>query len=573
MEKLLNKNLQTQRNQVSEIVKQLHDLTVQIGHKELAQTVSDLRNRIDEPFMFVIAGEVKVGKSSFINALLSTGKEICKVAPHPMTDTIQQIIYGEQEETIEINPYLKKIFQPVDILKEIAIVDTPGTNTIVEHHQEITERFIPAADLIVFVFESKNPYRQSAWDFFDYIHKDWHKKIIFVLQQKDLMPANDLATNIQGVKDYADKKGIAAASVFAVSAKQELEGQLEESGFRQIKQYIYDNITGGKAPVLKLHNNIATSRNINQRIFKGVQLRKEQWEADIAFRAEIKETLDKQAQKSNHQVATLVENLQAGYDRITNKTENELNDGLSFFTLVKRSISSIFSKQASAKDWLNGVAKNLETGLELELKNKLNDGVIDIADSIQQMGKMIDLKLQSSQNILKNNHDIFSDIAERRANVLRDLQQAFSKFLSRSENFQDEELFPTDNTISPNLATGSGIAIVGALLTGLTNGAVFDITGGILTAVGLVFAGVSIGYQRRKIMKGYREEIAKGREELTFEVTTKLNNYIDKIKERIDNNFDEFDGLLNEEEKTIQSLENNHQSIEKQLKGIEQQIS
>ena len=119
------------------------------------------------------------------------------------TDTIQQIVYGEQEEIISINEYLKRIHQPVEILKEIAIVDTPGTNAIIQHHQEITESFIPASDLIVFVFEAKNPYRQSSWEFFDYIHDEWRKKIIFVLQQKDLMNESDLEVNKKGVVDYA----------------------------------------------------------------------------------------------------------------------------------------------------------------------------------------------------------------------------------------------------------------------------------------------------------------------------------------------------------------------------------
>ncbi|MEK7256748.1 MAG: dynamin family protein, partial [Bacteroidota bacterium] len=170
MPEIINQKLHSLRSQVSQIVKDLHDLTTEIGHEELARTVSDLRNRIEEPFMFVIVGEVKAGKSSFINALLSTGKEICRVAPQPMTDTIQQVVYGEKEAEVVLSPYLKKIYQPVEILREIAIVDTPGTNTIVEHHQEITERFVPASDLIVFVFEAKNPYRQSAWEFFDFIH-------------------------------------------------------------------------------------------------------------------------------------------------------------------------------------------------------------------------------------------------------------------------------------------------------------------------------------------------------------------------------------------------------------------
>jgi predicted GTPase len=152
----------------------LLDVTQNIGHEKLGITILELKDQLQAPFTFVIVGEVKAGKSSFINALLDTDKEICKVAPMPMTDTIQQIVYGEQEQIIDINPYLKKITQPVEILKEIAIVDTPGTNTIVDHHQEITERFIPYSDLIVFVFEAKNPYRQSSWEFFDYINADWH---------------------------------------------------------------------------------------------------------------------------------------------------------------------------------------------------------------------------------------------------------------------------------------------------------------------------------------------------------------------------------------------------------------
>lgn len=177
---MLNQRTQALRVRIEDAIKDLHDLTQAIGHKALATTVGELRNRMSEPYMFVIVGEVKAGKSSFVNALLE--QEICAVAPQPMTDTIQQILFGEQPETVVVNPYLKKIFLPADILRDIAIVDTPGTNSIVERHQEITEGFIPASDLVIFVFEAKNPYRQSAWDFFEFIHTDWHKKIIFVLQ-------------------------------------------------------------------------------------------------------------------------------------------------------------------------------------------------------------------------------------------------------------------------------------------------------------------------------------------------------------------------------------------------------
>src|SRR5690606_6038391 len=147
--------------------------------------------------------------------------------------------------------YLKKIYRPIEILKEIAIVDTPGTNTIVAHHQEITERFIPYSDLIVFVFEAKNPYRQSSWDFFDFIDVEWHRKVIFILQQKDLVNDSDLQVNINSVYDHAKNKGISQPHVFAVSAKLEQEKQTNISGFKEVKDYIAQNITSGKIPLLK----------------------------------------------------------------------------------------------------------------------------------------------------------------------------------------------------------------------------------------------------------------------------------------------------------------------------------
>lgn len=568
MEKLLNQSLKTYRVKIDDLVRQLHDLTVQIGHTELASTVSDLCNRINEPFMFVIVGEVKAGKSSFVNALLGTGKEICKVAPQPMTDTIQQILYGETEEIISINENLKKIFQPIEILKEIAIVDTPGTNAIIKHHQEITENFIPASDLIVFVFEAKNPYRQSAWDFFDYIHSDWRKKIVFVLQQKDLMNQQDLNVNINGVKEYAAKKGIMDPNVFAVSAKQEIEGDETNSGFLPIRDYIADNITGGKAPVLKLQNNIKTSKNINERIYRGVLDRKQQNLADKEFRLDIKGTLEEQAIKSNKQVATLVENLLGGYDKITRKTEDDLKEGLSFGSLIKRQFSSIFTSGTSAKDWLDQLTKDFETDLNTILKDKLNDGVVDLAESIQQMAKIIDLKIQNSQTILKNNHEIFSAIAEKRSNILRELQAAFKSFLSRSENFADQELFPDSDNLMPNMAAGGGIAVIGIILATVTNGMVFDITGGVLSTIGLLFAGVSVGLKRRKVINGFQAEIAKGRLRIEEEVSGKLNSYVKHIKNRIDANFGSFDEMLGNEAKQIASLENKHKALEGNLEEM-----
>lgn len=571
MSRLIDAHIQAGRARLEETIKNLHELTIRIGHEEMTETVSDLRGRIFEPFMFVIVGEVKAGKSSFINALLATGEEIAKAAPQPMTDVIQQIMYGSERQEVMINPYLKQLLIPVEILKEIAIVDTPGTNTIVDHHQEITERFIPSSDLIVFVFESKNPYRQSAWDFFDYIHKDWQKKIVFVLQQKDLMPEDDLQVNINGVKEYAVKKGIENPTVFAVSAKLDMEGKTTESGFGPLRQYIANNITGGQAPKLKLVNSIETAQTINSRIADGLENRRLQFVADTDFRTDVRETLDNQAAKSNKQVDLMTENLLLTYDKITRKKLEELRAGLSMFGLMKRSIASTFTKTPGAKDWLEQLAADLEKELNTQLRIRLNEGVVDLADSIQQMTRIIDLKLASSKTILRNDDELFSNIAERRENVLRDLQDQFNRFVSRTENFTDDALFADRENISPNLAAGTGIAAIGVILMALSSLPVFDITGGLLTSIGILFAGFSTRGKRRRIITEFEQEITSGREQLGEELESRLKAYILQLRTRIEDNFKRFDEMLEREANTLKILEGQYHEVEKELTTLKEE--
>ena len=570
---LINKDLNIYRPLVDEAVKDLHALVSEIGHEELKKTTNDLRNRINEPFMFVIVGEVKAGKSSFINALLETDKEVCKVSPAPMTDTIQQILYGETEQVVTVNPFLKKLYYPIEILREIAIVDTPGTNTIVANHQAITEDFIPACDLVVFVFECKNPYRQSAWEFFDFIHADWRKKVIFILQQKDLMPPNDLEINEKGVREYAEKKGINEPTVFSVSAKLELEGNKYDSGFHQVKDYIYRNITGGKAPMLKLQNNVSTSQNIAEKVGSGIKIRREQFVADTEFRRDIKQTLEGQALKSNKQVDILKENLLNAYDKITGKYEAELREGLSFGSLIKRSFSGIFGDTQNAKTWLEELSANLQKDLQTEMKDRLDDSVNDLAESIQQMAKIIDLKIRNSKTVLKDDYEIFSDIADRRSNVLKELQEAFQKFMSRAENFKETGLLSDKgSSISPSITMGSGAAVIGLVVMAVAQTAAIDITGGVITTLGLAFAGITIGIQRGKILTTFTAETAKGREKLENAIDERLKSYVNQIKLRIDSNFASFDAMIENEENQLVQMEEKHLKISTRLKDLEHNL-
>ena len=97
------------------------------------------------------------------NALLA--REICKVAPSPCTDEIQEITYGEATGTEILGPRWKRLRQPIPLLNWIAIVDTPGTNAIIREHQAITEEFVPRSDLVLFITSADRPFTESERSF------------------------------------------------------------------------------------------------------------------------------------------------------------------------------------------------------------------------------------------------------------------------------------------------------------------------------------------------------------------------------------------------------------------------
>jgi len=444
----------------------------------------------------------------------------------------------------------------------------------VAHHQEITEQFIPVSDLIIFVFEAKNPYRQSAWDFFDFIHVEWRKKIIFVLQQKDLLNAEDLVVNVNGLYNMAQRKGIEKPEIFCVSAKEELEGLEDQSGFYGVRQYILNNVTGGKSKFEKIKNNIDAADNILEKINTKLENRKKQFNLDKTFRNDIHETLNHQENKSYNQVDLLIENLVNVYKKNTSNTKFELEKGLSFGSLIKRSFSSIFNQDASSKVWLSNLTTDLEKNLQESLKVKLNDGVMDLVDSIQQMARMIELKIKSgSYEIKSTDDDIFSTITEKRNVVLKDLQESFTKFMSKSENFTDETIMEGTKSLSPNLATGGGLAIIGVILSAATKATVFDVTGGILATIGILFAGITVGWQRSKVINAFQEEIDKGQHLLQELLDTKLKTYVKNIKTKINSNFNDLDALFANEELLLQNITETHHTIQNKFDELQRELN
>lgn len=221
--------------------------------------LDNVQASLKEPFVFVVVGEVNVGKSTFLNALF--GQDFSRTGIIPTTDKILFFKHGETVATVPVTPTLDEVHIPCDFLKDFHIVDTPGTNSIQDEHQQITERFVPVADLVIFVFSASNPWGASAWQFLEKVHRQWMRNVVFVLQQCDLRTPEEIQVITDYMRQLTQQRFGREFPLFPVSAKRaylarssgvDPEKLMAESGFPALEQHISAAVTNTAARRTKL---------------------------------------------------------------------------------------------------------------------------------------------------------------------------------------------------------------------------------------------------------------------------------------------------------------------------------
>ena len=239
------------------------------GNADHGVILENLINSLKDPFVFVVAGEVNVGKSTFLNALF--GADFSKTGVMPTTDKICFFKYGSTPRRVPITPTLEEVYVPADFLKDFHIVDTPGTNSIESDHQEITEKFVPVADLVIFVFSAMNPWGASAWSFLEKVHSHWMRHVMFILQQCDLRAPEEIAAILDYMRQLCRQRLGTEFPIFPVSAKKaylarssglDREKLMAESGFVGLEQHISKSISGSSARTHKIANALRVAREI-----------------------------------------------------------------------------------------------------------------------------------------------------------------------------------------------------------------------------------------------------------------------------------------------------------------------
>ncbi|MFQ3661497.1 MAG: dynamin family protein [Chloroflexaceae bacterium] len=226
-------------------------------------------DHLEELFLIVIAGEFNSGKSSFLNALL--GEQILPEGVTPTTDTITLLQYGEEVNSVLRSSGLRITTYPAEVLRQLSIVDTPGTNAVIRHHEQLTRQFIPRADLVLFTTSADRPFTESERGFLELI-KEWGKKIIIVLNKIDILSPEELEQVLGFINTNSRALLGLTPEIFPVSARQAMRARQQEgeererlwaaSRFGEVEDYIINTLDEETRVRLKLLSPLGVARRL-----------------------------------------------------------------------------------------------------------------------------------------------------------------------------------------------------------------------------------------------------------------------------------------------------------------------
>mgnify|MGYP001767220444 CR=1 FL=1 len=517
-QEILSPELKKQYESMRTLLQACLALTQKCSDTEAHAILRERLAHLQSAALFVIVGEVKSGKSSFVNALL--GEEVCEVAPDPCTASIQELVYGEERTKAALGDNWERISLPKEVLREISIVDTPGTNSIIRDHSLITENYIPQSDLVIFVFPAKNPHTATAWDLLAFIRKDWHRKMVFVLQQADLATQRELATNRERVQQYARERNVQNPVVFTLSAKRELEGQAD-SGFMEFRQFLQNTVQTGEVWRMKVEGARDTARKIVSSLIARLRTEQATIADDRAFYENLLAKLAARREKATALRRLAVDSLCVSYDRLASKLEQDFEEGLAVGTVLRRAVP--FMRDKDVKTWLNELQSNFERVSKQEIDAESTRISKDISNEMMSMFGELSEAITHRQNTTK---DVYSAEDADRVGILSRLQQQLND-LRIADIIGDKGIQSSD--IGMLSLAGGGIAAFGAVIALATQLVVLDITGGILALVGAGLIAVTLIWKRSSILHDVSQKLATSRNEFRDRLDKEIARIFDKL--------------------------------------------
>ena len=493
--------------------------------------------QLDELFLLVIVGEFNAGKSAFINALL--GQSLLQEGVTPTTAQVNIIKFGETRQRSVVEAHLHQLLEPIDMLRHINIVDTPGTNAIVREHQAITEDYVPRSDLVLFITSADRPFTESERGFLAQI-KAWGKKVIMVINKIDIFEAEaDLKQVINFVRENSTLLLDVTPDIFPVSARQALRAKQgepalwSESGFEALESFVHNTLDETSRVRLKFLNPLG----VGDRLVKSYS---EISDNRLSLLVDDFETLD----NLERQLEVYRQDMERDFEFRISDIENVLFNlekrGNTYFNETMRlpNILDLLNKSRLQHGFENKVVANAPHEIEQKV-NEMIDWLVtsDLNQWQSVMGYLEQRKREYQDRMIGDvggggfqyDRDRLIDSVGRAA---QKVVETYDKTREAGKMADNAQL-----AVAGTAALGAGGIGLGALVTALATTAAADVTG-IIAASAMVALGLFIIPARKRAAKNeMNDRLAALRIKLTEalkgQFEKELNRSLQRINEAI----------------------------------------
>ena len=498
------------------------------------RALADSMGQLDELFLLVVVGEFNAGKSALINALL--GEPVLAEGVTPTTSKIHHITWGDEMSREPMGAVGERITAPVETLRQLTVVDTPGTNALDRAHEALTADYVPRADLVLFVTSSDRPLSESERVFLESI-RSWGKKVAMLVNKVDILRSDEERGEVVTyvTSNSARLLGL-EPEVFPVSALRAAEAHasgdpaaLEASGLPEVEKYLHDTLDSGELLRLKLANPLGVASHLLGGSLETVTGRIELLTDDLR-------TIDDIASQSDAWAADVRREFELRLADIDNVLYAMERRGAEFFdeTLRIARLPKLFDKME--------LKERFESEVVADAPEKVDAKVDSLIDWL------VDSELSHWQNVVNHVNRRASAHADRmvgevggrfetdRSRLLETVGRAAREGMASYDRAAEARRMAEDvqKAVTSTAVLEVGAVGLGTAVALAASSTAADITG--LTAAGLMAAlGLFVlPHRRRKAKAELKEKIALLRSELMSALTTHFEKEADRGRHRLD---------------------------------------
>lgn len=508
--KFLRKTEERLLRREREALAALRETLLELGiPKTERQALEDSLLQLDDFFLLVVVGEFNAGKSALVNALL--GETVLKEGVTPTTTQVQVLRYGETRAVRPLGEHLLEITAPVALLQELSIVDTPGTNAIIREHEMLTNRFVPRADLVLFVTSADRPFSESERAFMEQI-RAWGKKIVVVLNKADLLE-NEAALEevLAFIRENAQAMLGFRPEIFPLSAKLALKGKREgdqaaweASRFGALEAYLQETLDQRERVRLKLLNPLGVGLRLAEDYRAQLQRQAEVLADDLR----VIEGVERQLQMYREDMTRGFELRMAEVDNLLLDLEQRARDYFEETIRLGR-VMDLIRKERIQREFREVVIGDLAGQIEARV-----NGVIDwLVEAQLRQWQALDEHLKAHREKYRGQMlggELREAFRYDRERLMESVAQRARQIVAQYDRDREARQLAEDTqaAVAAAAAIQVGAVGLGALVVALATTATADVTGitlaGVMAALGLFIIPV----RRRQAVAEMHRKVA-----------------------------------------------------------------